>query len=94
MINNKLRGGARQGAGRKPYPELRPGAVVIDVHNCRMIVSRWVRSGGGFQLEPARNWEALEGQATAEIVAVGGAPNLSAIYPCSPALAKLAEWPE
>ena len=90
----KPRGGARQGAGRRPYPQLRPGAVVIDVRNCWVVVSRWVRTGGGFQLEPARNWEALQAQATDEIVAIGGASNLSAIYPCSPALVALAQWPE
>ena len=91
---SKPRGGARPNAGRKPYPELRPGAVVIDVKNCWAVVSRWVRTGGGFQLEPAANSAVLEEAAEAEVAAIGGDIAIEGIYPCSSALAKLAQWPD
>lgn len=86
------RGGAREGAGRKPYPEIKPGAAVIDVRNGRAYVSRWTREGGGFRLEPAANWEELEDAAANEISAAGGSITMAGIYPVSPALAARAQW--
>ena len=87
------RGGARQGAGRKPYPDFKPEGIVIDVRDCRAYVSRWQRIAGGFQLQPAANWEMLEDEAAAEVSAAGGYVTLSGIYPCSAALAGAAQWP-
>ena len=88
------RGGSRKGAGRKPYPEIKPGGVVIDVHNATAYVSRWLRIAGGFQLQPAANWEALEDSANEEVNAVGGYITMSGVYPCSTALATQAQWEE
>ena len=85
-------GGARTGAGRKPYPEIKPGAIAIDVRDCVAYVSRWQRVGGGFQLEPAANHEDLAEQAEQEVSAVGGYITMSGIYPCSPGLAGQAVW--
>jgi hypothetical protein len=87
------RGGARQGAGRKPYPDFKPEGIVIDVRDCRAYVSQWVRNVASFQLQPASNWLALEDDAAAEVAAVGGYISMSGIYPCSLELARRAEWP-
>lgn len=86
------RGGARQGAGRKPFPDFTPKGVVIDVRNCEAYVSRWERQGAAFQLVEATNWEELEGAATDEVSAVGGYITMSGIYPCSAELAAQAQW--
>lgn len=88
------RGGSRKGAGRKPYPEIKPGSVVIDVRDCRSYVSKWARVAGGFQLQPAANWETLEDSANEEVSAVGGYITMSGIYPCSTTLAAQAQWEE
>lgn len=85
------RGGARQGAGRKPYPQIKPGEVVINVGDCRAQVSVWKREGSAFWLEPAQNADELEDAATAEIEALGGHITLSGIYPCSVELASRAK---
>lgn len=88
----QLHGGPRPGAGRKPYPDMTPGGIVIDVRNLVAYVARWQRSGSGFALQPAQNWQALEGDAIAEIEALGGGINMSAIYPCGAVLAARAEF--
>lgn len=93
MAAEKKWGGARQGSGRKPYPEMRPGKIVIDVRNARAYVSRWQRNdGGAFWLEEAANWEDFEDAATVEIENFGGYITLSGIYPCGDELAAKAEW--
>ena len=86
------RGGSRNGAGRKPYPDFTPGGVAINAANCYAYVSRWQRVGAGFQLVPASNWEELQEQAEQEIERLGGHVTMSAIYPCSPELAAAATW--
>lgn len=86
------RGGTRQGAGRKPYPDFKPEGIVIDVRNMTAHVSRWVRVGGAFQLQPATNEADLYDAAALEVAAAGGALGLSGIYPCSSELAALAKW--
>lgn len=86
-------GGSRQGAGRKPYPDMRPGKVVIDVRNARAYVSRWQRNEkGGFWLEEAMNWEDLEDAAIVEVEGFGGYITMSGIYPCSNELLEKAQW--
>lgn len=88
------RGGARPGAGRKPYPAFGPEEVVIDVRNMRAHVARWERETPAFRLIPADNWEELETRATEEIEALGGGIMQSGIYPCSAALAAAAHFSE
>lgn len=83
-------GGPRQGAGRKPWPQMRPGEVVIDVRNARAYVSRWQRSGSQFWLDAAQNWEDLEDAAGEEIESLGGYITMSGIYPCSSELGQKA----
>lgn len=85
-------GGQRPGAGRKPFPQMRPGEVVIDARDARAYVSRWQRNGSQFWLDAAQNWEDLEGAAIGEIEALGGYVTMSGIYPCSDALGKRARW--
>lgn len=77
------RGGRREGSGRKPYPSIRPGEIVIDVRNARAYVSVWRNDKSAFFLEPAQNWEDLEDEASREIEQLGGHITLSGIYPCS-----------
>lgn len=86
------RGGARQGAGRKPFPDFKPEGIVIDVRNCEAYVSRWERVGAAFQLVEAANWFELSDSAADEVSAVGGYITMSGIYPCSAELAAKANW--
>lgn len=86
------RGGIRQGAGRKPYPDFKPEGIVIDVRDMTAHVARWVRVSGGFQLQPADNVADLYDAAALEVAAAGGALGMSGIYPCSPELAARAMW--
>ncbi len=86
------RGGARQGAGRKPFPDFRPEGIVIDVRDCVAYVSRWERVGAAFQLVEASNWNELDDAAADEVSAVGGYVTMSGIYPCTPQLAAQAQW--
>lgn len=88
----KPRGGARSGAGRKPYPDFGPGAVVIEVRSLVATISRWQRVNVAFQLQPAINCEELVDAAEEEVRSIGGDIAVPGIYPCSPALAALAEW--
>lgn len=85
-------GGPRQGAGRKPFPSMRPGEVVIDVRDARAYVSRWQRNGSQFWLEVAQNWEDLEDAAIKEVEALGGYVTMSGIYPCSVELSNKATF--
>lgn len=86
------RGGARQGAGRKPFPDFKPEGTVIDVRDCVAYVSRWERQGAAFRLVEAANWDELEDAAAVEVSAVGGYITMSGIYPCSAELAAQAQW--
>lgn len=81
------RGGARLGAGRKPFPEFKPEGIVIDVRNATAYVSRWQRQGAAFNLVPAYNWQGLQDQAEQQVSDLGGSITMSGIYPCSPELA-------
>jgi len=60
----------------------------ISVVNCRAVVSRW----SGNELTPADNWEELEDDAISVVQDVGGAINLSGLYPCPPELAQRGVW--
>ena len=80
------RGGSRDGAGRKPFPEFKPEGIVIDVRNATAYVSRWQRQGTAFSLVPAHNWQGLQDKAEQEIGDLGGSITMSGIYPCSPSL--------
>lgn len=84
------RGGARPGAGRKPYPQIKPGEIAIDVRDCRAYVSVWRREGGGFRLEPVQNWRDLEDAAIEHVESLGGYVTLSGIYPASDELIQAA----
>ncbi len=86
------RGGARTGAGRKPYPEFKPEGVVINVTDGGCIVSKWVRKGPAFYMQAARNYTELRWDAADEVKAVGGHERIYGIYPCSPELAAQADW--
>ncbi len=86
------RGGARQGAGRKPFPDFKPEGIVIDVRDCVAYVSRWERVGAAFQLVEAYNSYELLDAASDEVSAVGGYITMSGIYPCSAELAAKGEW--
>lgn len=85
-------GGKRQGAGRKPFPQMRPGEVVIDVRNARAYVSQWQHNGSVFWLKEAQNWEDLEDAANEEIEALGGYITMSGIYPCGKTLMEQAKF--
>lgn len=86
-------GGRREGSGRKPYPSIRPGEVVIDVRDTRAYVSIWRRNeGGGFWPEPAQNWEDLEAAAAVEVERLGGYITMSGMYPCSEAIKEQAQF--
>lgn len=80
------RGGYRPGAGR-------PRDYIIDVVNCRAIVSKYVNAGVGLlQYTAAANWEELEEQAIMAVIEQGGAINLSGWYRCPAELVAAAVW--
>ncbi|NPV08058.1 MAG: hypothetical protein HPY83_08860 [Anaerolineae bacterium] len=66
-----------------------PG-YVINVWNCRAAVGRWE----GNVLKEALNWEELEEEAIEAIEELGGAVNMSSLYPCPAELAERGVWDE
>jgi len=62
---------------------------VIDVRDCRAIVSRWAEDG--LALRPAANWPELEGEAIQAVCAQGGGINISGLYYCPLALSRKAK---
>lgn len=81
-------GGKRPGAGR-PYD------YVIDVANCRAIVSRRVDGQWGLlEYSAAVNWQELEKMAVTAVTEQGGAINVSGQYPCPAELVAVAVWDE
>lgn len=79
-------GGSRPGAGR-------PFDYIIDVVNCRAIVSQRVTGQWGLlEYSAAVNWEELEEEAATAVAAQGGAINISGQYPCPAELVARAIW--
>jgi hypothetical protein len=67
----------------------------ISVWNCRAVVSRRRdHADGTWSFVPCANWEELEEEALEAVEAVGGAMNLSGLYPCPPELAEKGIWEE
>jgi hypothetical protein len=62
----------------------------INVWSCRAALSRWQ----GNRLVAAANWEELEQEACDVLEKLGGAVNISGIYPCSVELALKGVWEE
>ncbi len=79
-------GGYRHGAGR-------PFDYIIDVVNCRAIVSQRVTGQWGLlEYSAAVNWEELEEDAATAVAAQGSGINISGQYPCPPELVARAVW--
>jgi len=79
-------GGQRPGAGR-------PREFIIDVVNGRAIVSKKMDAGIDLlQYTAAANWHEIEQAAIEEVLAQGGAINISGQYNCSKELANAAVW--
>jgi hypothetical protein len=62
----------------------------INVWNCRAMLSRWE----GHRLVAATNWEEIEDDAVQAVESLGGAVNMSGIYPCPVELAMKGVWEE
>ena len=79
-------GGYRPGAGR-------PFDYIIDVVNCRAIVSQRVAGQWGvLEYSASVNWEELEEAAATAVSAQGGGINMSGRYPCPDELVVRAVW--
>ncbi len=79
-------GGYRPGAGQ-------PFDYIIDVVNCRAIVSQRVTGQWGLlEYSAAVNWEELEEDAATAVAAQGSGINISGQYPCPPELVARAVW--
>ncbi|MBC7233112.1 MAG: hypothetical protein H5T68_07740 [Chloroflexi bacterium] len=62
---------------------MREPLFVIDVWNCRAVVSKRKDLGPNeWTYEPATNWEDLEPDAIEAVEAQGGAINISGLYHC------------
>ena len=71
-----------------------PGAVFINVWNCRAVVARYESAEGGVTWASAKNAEDLEDEAVEAVEAQGGAVNMSGHYACPLELAAKASFDE
>jgi hypothetical protein len=61
----------------------------ISVANCRAVVCRKRVLGTTVVLEPVSNWQELENEAWRAVRSMGGAMNISAVYPAPPELFRM-----
>lgn len=67
--------------------------TLIDVRAGRAVIVKLVPQGEGFRLQPASNWQDLQGEALLYVQQVGGYLETAGLYPCPHHLAQRAVWP-